>query len=346
MATFSMVLLALLLPLITAVTAGPPPVSGITVARGPSPTIHGMQIYFGDLHSHSGYSDGQGTPADAYATAKASGIDFFALTDHGFMLTAPEWQETLNQANAATVDGQFVALRGFEYSHAQGDLIVLGTNTYISRNDPRYDTLAEFYDWIAGQPPAIGQFTQARPGFNFNNFAYHPAADRKITLRELSTAEQFFLSLNAGWHLSVSYNSDTHTTNWGCCPHMGAIAPELTQPAILDALRAGRTFFVSPHDRNLAVMMQANGHWMGATVPRTTTLNFIINAHDPDPTGGNLNLVLHDNGLPVASAWLQSSLIYTWTPTIPATPGHYYYVTAYYDGWLAPPAYSSPIWVE
>ncbi len=333
----------LLIPLVVspARAAGPPGTAGDN-----RPVINGMRLYFGDLHSHSGYSDGQGTPAEAFAVAKANGIDFLGLTDHGSMLTPGEWQETLYQARAATVTGQFVALRGFEYNLSQGDLIVFNTPTYVSADNPQYDTLAEFYNWIAAQPTAIGQFTQSFPGFNFNNFAYHAAADQKITLRELSTPEQFFLSLNAGWHLGTLLNSDTHAANWGCCPSMGVAAPSLTEAAILEALRAGRTFFISPHDPNLVVVLQANGHWMGATVARTPTLNLTITAHDPDPTGGNLNLVLYDNGTPIAKAWLQSSLVYTWTPVVPATPGHYYYVAAYYDGWAAPPAYSSPVWVE
>jgi hypothetical protein len=42
----------------------------------------GYNLYFGDLHSHTGYSDGYGTPAEAYAAAIAGGADFFATTDH------------------------------------------------------------------------------------------------------------------------------------------------------------------------------------------------------------------------------------------------------------------------
>ncbi len=305
-----------------------------------------MQIYFGDLHSHTGYSDGQGTPAEAYAAAKANGLDFFALTEHGFMLTPAEWQDILDQANAVTVEGEFVALRGFEFTQAAGHIDVFGSDSYITRDDPNYNSLAKFYAWLAAQPTAIGQFNHPYPNSNFNNFAYNAVVDQKISLRELSTPDQFFLSLDSGWHLGALRNSDTHRANWGCCVSMGLVAPNLTRKDVLAAMRAGRTFFVSPNDTNLAVMLQANGAWMGSTVPRTATLDFTINAHDPDPTGGNLNLILYDNGIRVAAAWLQSSLVYTWNITIPATAGHYYYVEAYYDGWLYPPAYSSPIWVE
>ncbi|MBU0684746.1 MAG: DUF3604 domain-containing protein, partial [Candidatus Thermoplasmatota archaeon] len=35
-------------------------------------------LYFGDLHAHTGYSDGQGTPWEAFAAAKNAGADFMA----------------------------------------------------------------------------------------------------------------------------------------------------------------------------------------------------------------------------------------------------------------------------
>lgn len=73
----------------------------------------GMNIYRGDLHSHAGYSDGQGTPAEAYVSARASGLDFFALTEHGFFLTDEEWNDILEQAESATQEGSIYWLAGF-----------------------------------------------------------------------------------------------------------------------------------------------------------------------------------------------------------------------------------------
>ena len=58
-----------------------------------------MQLFLGDLHSHTAYSDGKGTPADAFATARANGLDFLGVTDHSKRLSAFEWTDT--QARAA-----------------------------------------------------------------------------------------------------------------------------------------------------------------------------------------------------------------------------------------------------
>jgi uncharacterized repeat protein (TIGR01451 family) len=308
-----------------------------------------MNVYFGDLHSHTGYSDGWSTPKEAFATARANGVDFFAVTDHDIMLTETEWQDILVQADLATVDGVFVALRGFEFTHAKGHLNVFDTDSFVRGDDPAYANLANFYAWLANQPTAVAQFNHPKvePNYdwNFNNFAYYPAADLKIVLRELSYSEQFYLSMNQGWHLGTLANSDTHQPNWGRDVRMGVVAPALTKADILDALRARRTFFVPPNDQNLALVMQANGYWMGSAIPNTGQINFDITAYDPDPQGQPLKMGLYDNGVQVASATLPSSTAYRWRPTVTARLGHYYYAEAYRDGWYYP-AYSSPIWVE
>lgn len=307
----------------------------------------GMNIYFGDIHSHSSLSDGWGTPAQAYTTARAVGLDFFALSDHGFMLTQAEWQQMLDAANAATTPF-FVGLRGFEYTHLNGHINVFNTDTYVHRDNPNYNTLAEFYAWLVGQPNAIAQFNHPLVSqshdWNFNDFAYHPAADHKIVLQELSTPTQYFLSLNTGWHLGSVGNSDAHVGNWGA-RRMGIVAPTLTRAAVLEALKNRRTFFASPSDLNLAVVMRANGSWMGSAIPNTGSVNFVIHAYDPDPTGRPLRLRLYRNGTLQASTSLSGRNLYTWTPSVPAVLGSYYYVEVYHDHWLYP-AYSSPIWVE
>jgi uncharacterized repeat protein (TIGR01451 family) len=333
----------------TFTTAAGPLLLGDDITTGGASSASGMQVYFGDLHTHSGYSDGSGTPADAFATARANGVDFLALTDHAFMLTEAEWQDTLNQANVATVAGQFVALPGFEFTHSKGHINVFGSDTLVHRNDPQYYHLEDFYAWLAAHPTAIGQFNHPLKNqyydLNFNNFFYHAAADQKMVLRELSNAEQFFLSLNAGWHVGTLLNSDTHQPNWGAQRFVGLVASGLSREAILDALKARRTFYVSPNGQNFALTMRANGYWMGSAVPDTSTLNFTITAHDPNASGRPLRLALYDNGVRVVEASLSGAVSYVWKPGVPARLGHYYFAEAYYDDWWVP-AYSSPIWVE
>jgi len=359
---YPVVPLALNSPYTATVTTGAQNLSGeplaedvvwtFTTTDGTSPLSDGMDIYFGDLHNHSSYSDGQGNPADAFATARANGLDFFALTDHSNQLTAEEWQDMLDQANTATVNGEFVGLRGFEFTHPRGHINVFDTDTYIRESHPDYNTLEEFYSWLAAQPTAIGQFNHPvkteELNWNFDDFVYNASADEKMCLRETPgyPANQYLLSLDAGWHVGTLGNSDTHQANWGSWRFMGLVASSLTEDAVLEALRARRTFFV--YDRNFAVVMQANGHWMGSVISNTTTIDFTITAYDPDPTDPILALVLYDNGIPMtATTPLSNPVLYTWTPSIAGSPGHFYYVKVYHDvDSRSLPAYTSPIWTD
>ena len=170
----------------------------------------------------------------------------------------------------------------------------------------------------------------------------------KIVLQELISTDQFFLGMNRGWHLGSLKNSDTHQADWGCCPQMGLVAPNLTKDSILEALENRRTFFISGNDinSNFAIVMRANNRWMGSAVPNTSSLNFNINIFDPDPPNDKtLHIAIYENGNKVAETSRSKVTQYTWSRTVSAKLGRYYYVEAYYDGWLVP-SYSSPVWVE
>ncbi|MCB0213463.1 MAG: DUF11 domain-containing protein, partial [Anaerolineae bacterium] len=101
----------------------------------------------------------------------------------------------------------------------------------------------------------------------------------------------------------------------------------------------------SPNYLGLAVVMRANGYWMGSAVPNTSQLNFNIHVHDPTPGGKTLRLKLYEDGVLKQQTSISSRTSYYWSPTVSAKLGSYYYVETYYDGWQYP-AYTSPIWVE
>src|SRR5438094_1862355 len=42
-----------------------------------------LRVFFGNLHSHTAYSDGTGTPAEAYEYARTTGkLDFLCISEH------------------------------------------------------------------------------------------------------------------------------------------------------------------------------------------------------------------------------------------------------------------------
>ena len=55
---------------------------GSSLALDHNAYANDLNAYFGLLHGHTSYSDGLGTPDDAYESAKEAGLDFFAVTEH------------------------------------------------------------------------------------------------------------------------------------------------------------------------------------------------------------------------------------------------------------------------
>ena len=87
-----------------------------------------VSVFFGSLHSHTGLSDGSGTPAEAYTRARdVARLDFFAITEHNHadagsiatnhaLYTGPGSLSLIPTANSFVEEGVFVALYGQEFS--------------------------------------------------------------------------------------------------------------------------------------------------------------------------------------------------------------------------------------
>lgn len=90
-------------------------------------------FYFGNFHAHTSYSDGSGTPKEAYTYARNTGdLDFMAITEHNHAAAGPTsgdrndgiliathpslYPKLISDADAATVDNKFVAIYGQEFS--------------------------------------------------------------------------------------------------------------------------------------------------------------------------------------------------------------------------------------
>ena len=106
-------------------------------------------IYYGNLHAHSYYSDGNKdnptfTPADDYAYAKNSlCLDFLGISDHNHAtagMSISKWPLGLNQAIAATTPN-FLALYGVEWGVISngGHLLVYGTNQLLGWETNNYN---------------------------------------------------------------------------------------------------------------------------------------------------------------------------------------------------------------
>ena len=104
-----------------------------TAASRTSRLFPGTTLVHADLHNHSLLSDGDGDAAQAFIKMRDAGLDVAALTDHSTFglndreecppggcslvgINEDRWLTAKEYADAANVDGSFVAIRGFEWS--------------------------------------------------------------------------------------------------------------------------------------------------------------------------------------------------------------------------------------
>jgi hypothetical protein len=261
---------------------------------------------FGMLHSHSAFSDGHGTPSEAYEWARDQGdLDFFALTDHLEILylnVPPNKWEILNRvADEFNDPGAYVALVGFEYSLGidhLGDPVVFTAHNNVFFADELMSNFMfdyhQFYQELAACENCLAQFNH--PGWdgqtNWNGFEYVPGLDPQLVLIELSTwgvdAWPFlFECLDQGWHVSPTWNQDNHSREWGTEDdhRTGAWVSELTRPGIREVMEQQRTF--STLDKNATIALMAEGVcWMGSQLTGTLTASLEVFVDDPEPEDG------------------------------------------------------------
>ena len=137
-------------------------------------------FYYGNLHSHTGYSDGNqdsvssgySTPGQDYSYAKLSfHMDFLGISDHNHyqagMRTPDDYHAGVAQATSANADGSFAALYGMEWGviSGGGHLLVYGIDELIGW-DKEADGITNDYDVFCAKNDYAGLWTivNARPG--------------------------------------------------------------------------------------------------------------------------------------------------------------------------------------
>lgn len=187
----------------SALSPSPPPPAitpveqPVSVSTTPVSAPRG-RIFFGSLHSHTSYSDGTGTPADAFTRARDVGkMDFIAVTEHNHkdadgsgerkdgilialqpsLYNGSDAASLLSAARSFTVDDSFVAIAGQEFStissgnHAN----VFDVDDIIDVENGNYAALYD--EWLPQHPDSLGQ----EPLVQYN----HP--DFKADIQNAST---------------------------------------------------------------------------------------------------------------------------------------------------------------
>ncbi|RKX45796.1 MAG: phosphotransferase [Thermotogae bacterium] len=276
------------------------------------PSIVEAGIYFGNLHAHTAYSDGQGDPAQAFQHARnIAGLDFQAVTDHAYYFVQPladgsdKFTKTREYAEDFTEPGVFVAIAGFEWTGTgYGHINIYNTKGWISRDQA---DLFRLYEWIV-KHKALAQFNHPVREFgdNFREFLYFPEVDKYINLIEVGNGNwaagdiiseemeaAYRDALRKGWHVGATANQDNHKPNWGSAndARTAVIAENLSYDSIMEALK--RRHVYATEDKNARVFLFAGSAMMGDILY--------------DATRVTLHMSFEDIGDPVSCATLVTS---------------------------------------
>jgi hypothetical protein len=301
-----------------------PNTSGISNSPGSAPLAGsrldpdlGYPVFFGNLHSHTGYSDGVQTPADAYNYARNTAhtpLDFLAVTDHNHVsagMSLPNYAQGLAQAAAANSDGNFVAIYGQEWGLAShGHVIVLEAPVLFGWDTGNYDVFVAEGDYpglytaaLAHPPggyPAIALWCHPASS-DFNGLAV--TADGKAVVHLMclvngpaesaATDEsdvgntnfdgEFQDALRKGYRVSPTGDQDNHNATWGASSESrtAVLATANTKGAVFEALAARRNY--ATQDHNVHVAFSADGHAMGEAFTSARGIRIAVEVTDPDP---------------------------------------------------------------
>jgi hypothetical protein len=339
--------------------------------------VHGdYNIYFGDLHTHSQYSNDciereklLRTPDDLHAYAReVACADFHGVADHHQpwdkrrnRIPPDLWEKTVEAARKHNEPGEYVAFMGFEFRGPRGDTtVVLGEemdHEEIDREEfDRIDRLwegLEGRDFITiphfhnqGRLPA-GEWISAEsreiePALEI--YSCHGSYESgDVNERHIPEIKSFRPDRNGQYFLKEGYrygfvcNSDGHK---GVVANNGltaVFAEELTRAAVLEAMRARRCYGTT--NARIRLVFTVNGELMGAELPRTDEQDIVIDVAGEGPFKA-VDL-LKDGEL--CKRWKPYEDAFRVELTEECTePCNWYVRATQMDNHIA---YSSPIWV-
>ena len=251
---------------------------GTTAPRGPG-------WYRGDLHNHTLHSDGAWDVPDLVRSARAHRLDFLALTDHNTV-------SGLAQLDALG-DDDLLTIGGMELTTYHGHALLLGTRAWHewrllggrTMADIARSALEQGISFVIAHPRSPGdpectgcrwEFAELMPGIA-------PAVEiwNGIWQRYNQEGLQLYYRwLNEGHRLVATAGTDNHGHRPGYRPleATGAAlnvvyATELSEPAVLRAIRGGRLYLSGGPDLRLdATDDRGTEATMGGTVSATATI--------------------------------------------------------------------------
>jgi hypothetical protein len=280
------------------------------------------QFYYGNLHAHSSYSDGNqdeatshaATPAQDYSFADASlHLDFLGISEHNHAqagMVRANYAKGLHQADSLT-NANFVALYGMEWGviSGGGHILVYGVDQLLGWEAGNFDVFVAKSDYqslfkqINRRPGAFALFAHPQSG-DYGNLAgtaaFSPRADSavvgtplrsgpatstNITYSNKSTGtyeSTYQRMLAKGYHVGISYDHDNHNTTFGRTTP-GRLVVLAPTLTKADLLVALRNRrFFASDDWNAQVNFTVNGQPMGSILDGAGNADLSISVADAD----------------------------------------------------------------
>ncbi len=281
-------------------------------------------VYYGNIHAHTSYSDGckdsaetgVKTPADAFRFARESAhLDFLGISEHNHSqagMQLASYAKGLADADALNENGRFVCLYGMEYGVISkgGHIVIYGSDKLIGWERNNYDVYSAKSDYaslfriLAANPHVFATLAHPEPT-HFSDLAaqgYNLTADQAICGVAISSGPAFskktdysdkpsprFYSyyktlLSKGYIVGPTIDHDNHNTTFG---RMSATRTAvLAQTLHRDSIIAAykANRFYATEDWNVKVDFTLNGMPLGSYSKNKGTLQLTVTVTDPDPT--------------------------------------------------------------
>ncbi|MVO86051.1 phosphoesterase [Streptomyces sp. p1417] len=219
----------------------------------------GRAWYRGDCHLHSWYSDGRRTPAELGALARAAGLDFINTSEHNTHSAHAHFSDVAGD--------DLLVLLGEEVTTRNGHVLAVGTEpgTFVDwryrARDNRFGQYARHIRRAGGLVvPAHPHATCVGCNWKFGfgeadavevwNGAFSP--EDEVAISEWDNALVAAARGGHRWTPAMG-NSDAHRDPDPVGrPQTVVLADDLTREAILDGIRAGRSYLAESKDIEVA----------------------------------------------------------------------------------------------
>ena len=197
----------------------------------------GRRLHSGDVHTHTNYSDGSGTPAGLLYEAALSGMDFLVITDHGTTNGAERLVAAQAKAN-----NRFPIIVGEEITLSKAyHLNFMPLTSCISQEHPYVELVKE-----AKSQGAVGLLNHPMTyGNNLRKFWYSDFRGTGLDAveRRIEYVEKWKANGNAPVVLG---STDTHNGIFGHMERSVILADQPTPSAFADAVRGHNAGMLAP----------------------------------------------------------------------------------------------------